>query len=173
MVSNKWWLGIQMVAWIPVRYSDACCHDTGIWIMNHLNTEQVKVWKPDWKSLFMVQNVQYLNGLPSHVTLPFEFRTPILFSIRWIPYSGVQYSDGYCTPYYRWKNAAPRSTRTRQCSTTTGPHPTNLYQNTRYTKNTWTCPHPLQFIPHPLRQRMPLRLISVVILKTLPRDTRV
>ena len=29
----------------------------------------------------MVQNVQYLNGLPSHVTLPFEFQTPILFSM--------------------------------------------------------------------------------------------
>ena len=34
------------------------------------------------KSLFMVQNVWYLNGLPSHVTLPFEYRKPILSSIQ-------------------------------------------------------------------------------------------
>ena len=26
----------------------------------------------------MVQNVWYSNGLPSHMTLPFEYRTPIL-----------------------------------------------------------------------------------------------
>ena len=36
----------------------------------------------------MVQNVGYLNGPPSHVTLPFEFRTPILYSeesvFRWL-----------------------------------------------------------------------------------------
>ena len=30
----------------------------------------------------MVQNVRYLNGLPSHVTLPFEYLTPILSSIQ-------------------------------------------------------------------------------------------
>ena len=30
----------------------------------------------------MVQNVQYSNGPPSHVTLPFECRTPILSCIQ-------------------------------------------------------------------------------------------
>ena len=29
----------------------------------------------------MVQNGQYLNGPPSHVTFPFEYRTPILSGI--------------------------------------------------------------------------------------------
>ena len=36
----------------------------------------------NWKSLFMVQNVRYLNGLLSHVTLPFEYRTPMLWGIQ-------------------------------------------------------------------------------------------
>ena len=40
------------------------------------------------KSLLMVQNVQYLNGPPSHVTLPFEYPTPVCPVNR--------YSDGYC-----------------------------------------------------------------------------
>ena len=30
----------------------------------------------------MVQNVQYLNGRPRHVTLPFEYWTPILSGIQ-------------------------------------------------------------------------------------------
>ena len=30
----------------------------------------------------MVQNVQYLCGLPSHMTLPFEFQTPVLSRIQ-------------------------------------------------------------------------------------------
>ena len=30
----------------------------------------------------MVQNVYYSNGLPSHMTFPFEFRTPILSGIQ-------------------------------------------------------------------------------------------
>ena len=34
------------------------------------------------KSLFRVQNVWYSTGLPSHVTLPFEYLTPILSSIQ-------------------------------------------------------------------------------------------
>ena len=37
------------------------------------------------KRLFIVQNVWYLNGLPSHVTLPFEYRTPILSGIQMNP----------------------------------------------------------------------------------------
>ena len=51
------------------------------------------VWKPDWKRLFMVQNARYWNGPPSHVTLPFEYLTPLLSSIklnpvfRWLLYS--------------------------------------------------------------------------------------
>ena len=31
------------------------------------------VWKPKWKSLLMVQNVLYLNGLQSQVTFTFEY----------------------------------------------------------------------------------------------------
>ena len=34
--------------------------------------------------LYMVQNVWYLNGPPSYVTLPFEYRTPILFGIQMV-----------------------------------------------------------------------------------------
>ena len=33
----------------------------------------------------MVQNFRYSNGPPSHVTLPFEYRPPILFSIQMNP----------------------------------------------------------------------------------------
>ena len=49
----------------------------------------VKWWSENLteKGLFMVQNVRYSNGPPSHVTLPFEYGTPIL------PYSdesGIQ-----------------------------------------------------------------------------------
>ena len=33
----------------------------------------------------MVQNVRYSNGPPSHVTLPFEYRTPILSVIQMNP----------------------------------------------------------------------------------------
>ena len=33
----------------------------------------------------MVQNIQYLNGLPSHVNLPFEYQIPILFGIQISP----------------------------------------------------------------------------------------
>ena len=32
----------------------------------------------------MVQNVQYLNGPPSQVTLPFEYQTPILSGIKMV-----------------------------------------------------------------------------------------
>ena len=34
------------------------------------------------KSLFMVQNVQYSTGPPSHVTLTFEYWPPILSGIQ-------------------------------------------------------------------------------------------
>ena len=50
------------------------------------------VWKPDWKKLFMVQNVWYSNGQPSYMILPFEYHT--------VRYSGVWYSDGYCMCEY-------------------------------------------------------------------------
>ena len=56
---------------------------------------QMVVSKPDWKNLIMVQNVRYLNGLPSHVTLPFEYRTPFLYTVQMIWYSDVQYAYGY------------------------------------------------------------------------------
>ena len=51
---------------------------------------RMAVWKWDWKSLFMVQNVQCSNGPPSHVILPFEYRTSILFRcsiLRWLLYT--------------------------------------------------------------------------------------
>ena len=38
------------------------------------------------ESLFMVQNVRYSNGLPSHVPLPFEYWTLILSSIQMNPF---------------------------------------------------------------------------------------
>ena len=56
---------------------------SGCQMVRHLNGG----WKLDRKSLFMFQNVRYLNGWPSHVTLLFEYQTPILFSIqvfRWL-----------------------------------------------------------------------------------------
>ena len=34
------------------------------------------------KSLFMIQNVCYSNGLLSHMTLPFKYSTPILSIIQ-------------------------------------------------------------------------------------------
>ena len=54
----------------------------GIWMV---------AWKLDWKSLFMVQHVWYSNGQPYNV---FTIWIPVTHSVR---YSGVQYSDGYCT----------------------------------------------------------------------------
>ena len=39
------------------------------------------------KSLFMVQNVQFANGPPSHMT-------------HIVRNSGVWYADGYCTLYW-------------------------------------------------------------------------
>ena len=45
----------------------------------------VKWWSETWteKSLFMVKNVWYYsNGPPNHMTLPFEYRTPILPGIQ-------------------------------------------------------------------------------------------
>ena len=48
--------------------------------------------KTDRESLFMVQNVWYSNGPPSHVTLTFEYPTPILSGMqmnlvfRWLLY---------------------------------------------------------------------------------------
>ena len=50
------------------------------------------------KSLFVVQNVRYYNGPPSHVTLPFEYQTSILMnlvfrcSVFCIQFS-IQYSE--------------------------------------------------------------------------------
>ena len=52
--------------------------------MNKDEREQLQ-WRL-LKSLFMAQNVRYLIGRPSHVTLPFEY----------VWYSGVRYLDGYC-----------------------------------------------------------------------------
>ena len=49
-----------------VWYSNGRCLVVKWWLENR--TE---------KNLFMVQNVQYSNGLLSHMTLPFEYWTPI------------------------------------------------------------------------------------------------
>ena len=46
------------------------------------------------KSLIMVQNVLYLSGPPSHVTLPFEYSTPIL--------SGIQMNPVFMSSVFRW-----------------------------------------------------------------------
>ena len=58
----------------------------------------VTIWKPDRKSLLMVQNVRYSNGLSSHVTLPFKYWTPILSGILMNPVfrCTVWYSYSYC-----------------------------------------------------------------------------
>ena len=64
------------------------------WVVRWCGIQMV-VWKLDWKSLFVAQNVWYLNGPPNHVT------------IIWIPdthtvqYSGVQYSDRYYMSAYQ------------------------------------------------------------------------
>ena len=42
------------------------------------------------KSLFMVQNVLYSNGQPSHVALPFEYWPSILSSIQMNRVFGIQ-----------------------------------------------------------------------------------
>ena len=42
------------------------------------------------KSLFMVQNVRYSNGPPSHLTLPFEYQTCILSGESGIQVFGIQ-----------------------------------------------------------------------------------
>ena len=85
-----------MIVLFPVHYSDHNMNNStlfstltiwisDVWYSNgrFVSGCQMVVWKPDWKSLFVVQNVWYLNGPPSHMTLPFEYRTPM-------------YSDGYC-----------------------------------------------------------------------------
>ena len=46
------------------------------------------------KSLFIVLDVQYLNGPPSHVTLPFEYWTSIL--------SGIQMNPIFKFLVFRW-----------------------------------------------------------------------
>ena len=45
------------------------------------------VWKPDWKSLFMVKNVQFSNGPPSHVILSFGHPVFWCLIFRWLLYS--------------------------------------------------------------------------------------
>ena len=49
------------------------------------------------KSLFMVKNVQFLNGQSSQITLPFEYQIPIVSSIQMSPVFGCLASYGYCT----------------------------------------------------------------------------
>ena len=46
------------------------------------------------KSLFMVQNVRYSNGSPSHMT---TIWIPDTYTVQYSDESGVQYLDGYCT----------------------------------------------------------------------------
>ena len=52
--------------------------------------------KTGLQKLFVVQNIWYSNVQPSHVTLTFEYQTPILSGIQMNPVLGVRYSDGYC-----------------------------------------------------------------------------
>ena len=50
-----------------------------------VDLRQVVKWWPEnqtEKSLLMVKTVRYSNGLPSHATLPFEYRTTILSGIQ-------------------------------------------------------------------------------------------
>ena len=68
---------------------------TESWYSNHLNDglvwylngwfvsscQIVRYSNRNEKRLFMVRNVRYLNGPPSHVTLSFEYWTPILTGI--------------------------------------------------------------------------------------------
>ena len=51
------------------------------------------VWKPDWKSLFMVQSVWYWNGPPIHMTSTFWI--PDTHTARYLDES-ERYSDVYC-----------------------------------------------------------------------------
>ena len=54
------------------------------------------------KSLFMIQNVQYLKVPPSHMTLPFKYWTPKLSGIQMNPvfrclvFRWLLYSDPHC-----------------------------------------------------------------------------
>ena len=51
-----------------------------MWLSNGLVFEW---WSENQtEKLFLVQNVLYSNGPPSHVTLPCEYRTPILSGIQ-------------------------------------------------------------------------------------------
>ena len=58
-----WILTFTVTIWIPdssgIQMVDLC-------LIVKWSGIQMVVWKPDWKSLFMVQNVQYSNDLPSH-----------------------------------------------------------------------------------------------------------
>ena len=79
-------LRITATIWILDRYGfqmvDLC--QVGKW-----SGIQMVVWKPTWwKSLLMVQNVRYSNGLPSHVT------TIWIVDTHTVWHSGVQNSDG-------------------------------------------------------------------------------
>ena len=58
----------------------------------HLNTRQKS---PVFKWLGCVITIIMLRNCHSYV-LPFEYRTLKSLVFRWIRYSGVRYSDGYC-----------------------------------------------------------------------------
>ena len=72
------------------------------------------------KSLFMVQNVRYSNGPPSHMTLPFEYRTPVLSSIQVfsIQMVTVVRSPMYFTSYalHRFSNFSNASKKFGSCN---------------------------------------------------------
>ena len=54
------------------------------------------VWEPDWKGLFMVQIVLLFEWSATSRDLTFY---PYCQVFRWIRFSGVQFSDGYCTSF--------------------------------------------------------------------------
>ena len=69
-----------------------------IFIVRLSNGLIFKWWSKNWteNTMFMVQNVRYSNGQPSHVTSPFEYRTPnsLVFSclvLRWLLCLGIKY----------------------------------------------------------------------------------
>ena len=83
-------VAVKLVQSLDVVYSTVAIwmpDESGIWMIDlcpvvKWSGIQMVVWKLDWNSLLMVQNVGYSNGQPSHVTLPFENRTPIMSSIQ-------------------------------------------------------------------------------------------
>ena len=91
MCNLKYWSNncIQMVVWILDGYSDACCHDTGIWIKNHLNTKPVNI---SYSDKFFIQM--------------FTILTPIVFGIGMF---GIWAPTWLGSPWYNTTPFFPRT----------------------------------------------------------------